>query len=99
MNIDKAIHDYVKAHNYLINIVPDPAILPEGKREFYNHVLKLIESGRQLIEAQRQKIDWLEKSAVVNNNADAKIRQQQVFNLIQLARARGIDVDLVRFID
>lgn len=99
MNTDKAINDYVECYNYLANVCPDPETLPYDKQYFYKKVLAMLDASQVLIKAQAEKINWLEASAVKNKTADEKIRRQQVQNIIALARARGVDVDLLRYLD
>lgn len=79
--------------------VPDVEKLPESKRKFYEMVIALAESSKAIIEAKHEHIQYLERSNEKTKQDSYMILKKQFNSLLTLARCRGVDVELIRYID
>lgn len=83
----------------IYSAVPDVQTLPAEKRKFYENVLNALQAAKEIIDAKQRQVEWLEQYNEKTKEQSYVILKKQFNSLLTLARCRGVDVELLRFVD
>ena len=73
--------------------------LSTQKKFFYKQLENLQQSAVAIINAKQDEITYLQRAHSLTTEQSYNILKRQFNNLLMLAASRGIDTDLIRYID
>ncbi len=94
----QSIKIYSENKTYFRNIVSDPKHLPKEKQEFYIKLLETLTAADAIIGNLSDALKWHEQSTERSRTDSEVMLKKQLHNVLSLARAKGVDVELMRFL-